>query len=291
MVPIISDSMWEINIPQLAFTSPIVLDALLSISALHLLALQPGDQSLAFASRLYFSKALKKQRDSVTNINAENAEPLLVGAVLIAHHTWLAAHITGSPNDRYDMALQTYLMCQGIQTLIQNAWPWLQQYTFTPEKIELEEDAAQKTGFLKLALEDMASISAHFYEDGVPPEDSDAYNRTANEIRTVYSLLTHEPFNGTRIEQTIVTILHRVPTRFVELLRTEDPLAMAIMARNLSLLTFSENSKAWWIYGAGDKKVSSQAVLGIRRLMPADWMWTMTWPMNIISKKIKLDFD
>ena len=290
MVPLLCHPMWEVNIPQVAFSSPIVLDALLGISALHLLALQPGDHSMALASRSYFNKAVTKQRDALPDLNTENAEPLLVAAVLIAHHTWLAAHVTEHLNERYNVTLQTYQMCKGIQALIRRASPWLEGYTFTPEKgAGLIDDANHSRGFMKHALNDLAALSACFHREGVPADDSAAYEGATNEVASTYSIVTAKPFDASRAEQEIVTILHRMPERYLELLEGEDPLAMAILARNLCLLSFCGESKAWWIHGAGQQKVPIKAVQGIRGLMPSQWLWTMDWPMKIISKEITLD--
>ena len=295
MVPILCHPMWEVSIPQMAFSSPIVLDALLGVSALHLLALQPGDHSLVLASKSYFNKALTKQRDLVSSLNAGNAEALLVAAVLIAHHTWLATHIIEydeRPNARYNMTLQTYAMCLGIQGLMRRASPWLEKYTFGPEDASrVLDEATRNKGFMKLALEDMASLSVYFCNNNVPPGDSDTYEKVASEVIIHYSLLMAEPLDTSRIEQAVVTILHRMPVRYVELLGAEDPIAMALLARNLSLLSYLEDSTAWWIHGAGDQKVPHKAVNGIRELMPTEWLWTMTFPMNIIAKEIKLDFN
>jgi hypothetical protein len=292
MVPLLCHPMWEVDVPQIAFSSPIVLDALLGISALHLLALQPGDQSMALASRSYFNKALTKQRDALPYLNAENAVPLLVAAVLIAHHTWLMTHVTGHLDERYNITLQTYQMCKGIEALIRRASLWLESYTFMSEKPPgLIDCANHSRGFMKHALDDLASLSACFRREGVPAEDSAAYEGATNEVAVNYSLITVKPVDTSRAEQGILTILHRVPKRYLELLEGEDPLAMAILARNLCLLSFFEDSKAWWIHGAGQQKVPNKAVKGIRGLMPSQWLWTTDWPMKVISKEITLDAD
>jgi hypothetical protein len=284
--------MWEVDIPQIAFSSPIVLDALLGISALHLLALQPGDQTLALASRSYFNKAIAKQRDGLSHLDAENAEPLLVAAVLIAHQTWLMTHFADRLDERYNLNLQTYQMCKGITTLIRRASPWLEKYTWLPEDQQSHlDEGIQNKGFTKHALKDLATLSVHFYKNDIPIEDSAAYEKTAEELVAIYSLLRFEPLDISQIEQSIVTILHRVTPRFLVLLEGEDPIAMALLARNLSLLTFLEGSKSWWIHRAGQQKVPNKAVLGIRGLMPIDWLWTMEWPLNIIAREVTLDID
>lgn len=292
MVPLLCHPMWEVNIPQVAFSSPMVLDALLGISAIHLLALQPEDHSLALASRAYFNRAVANQRNALSRLDAESAQPLLVTAVLIAHHTWLSTHITERLDKQYNLTLSTYQMCLGISALIRRASPWLEQYSWSPESSQsCIDDVVKSRGFMRRALEDLNSLSVYFRRQDTPAEDSLAYEKTVVELVAIYSLLMAEPLDVTRIEQDIVTILHRVTPRFLKLLEGEDPIAMALLARNLSLLSILEGSKSWWIHGAGKQKVPNKAVLGIRGLMPAEWMWTMTWPVNIVSKEITLDID
>jgi hypothetical protein len=76
--------MWEVDIPQIAFSSDIVLNALFAISAMHLLASNPDDQTLVRASRLYLDKAVQKHRFAIDKVDPETAEPLLVSAVLVS---------------------------------------------------------------------------------------------------------------------------------------------------------------------------------------------------------------
>lgn len=293
LVPVLAHPMWEIDIPQMAFSSPIVLDALLGISALHLFALQPTDHSMAVASRSYFNKAVAQQRYALSTLNAENAETLLVTAVLIAHYSWLTNHLTGQPEKRYKVQfLQTYHMCLGINALIRRATPWLEKYSQLPEASRSSTaERALESGFMKRAFRDLTSLSAHFHKEGVPFDDSAAYEKATEELAAIYHLLMEEHLDVSRAEQIIVTILHRLPLRFVELLEAEDCIAMALLARNLSLLTFLEISKAWWLHGAGEQKVSNAAVLGIRALIPPEWLWIMEWPMSIIRKEATLDME
>jgi hypothetical protein len=201
-------------------------------------------------------------------------------------------HFADRLDERYNLNLQTYQMCKGITTLIRRASPWLEKYTWLPEDQQSHlDEGIQSKGFTKHALKDLATLSVHFYKNDIPMEDSAAYEKTAEELVAIYSLLRFEPLDISQIEQSIVTILHRVTPRFLVLLEGEDPIAMALLARNLSLLTFLEDSKSWWIHGAGQQKVPNKAVLGIRGLMPIDWLWTMEWPLNIIAREVTLDID
>ena len=288
MVPLFTHPMWEVDVPQIAFSSGIVLNALLGISALNLLSLTPHDQSLALASQSYFHKAVTEHRNALAHVDAHNAEPLLVAAVLIAHHTWLTAHTT-SPEEPYKIDLQTYHMCQGIQALLERTTPWLDHYNWpSTAKGKPQVDSVLYNGFLEDALEDMRLISGQFNRDGMTTEDQKAYEAAAEEIIAIYFLVSGATVGGLPAEQEIVTILHRLPSRFVYLLKREDPIAMALFARNLAMLQLIDDSKAWWIHGSGVCRVPTKAVEGISGLMPPKWLWTMDWPQRVITKEVKL---
>lgn len=89
VVPVFCYPMWQFDIPQMAFSSDVVLNGLLSISALHLLYKSPEDQDLMRASSSYLDKAVKKHRLAVANVDPESIEPLLVSAVLVSHFVCL----------------------------------------------------------------------------------------------------------------------------------------------------------------------------------------------------------
>jgi hypothetical protein len=288
MVPLFTRLMWEVDIPQIAFSSDIVLNALLGISALNLLSLTPLDQSLALASRSYFHRAVIQHRNSLAHVGAHNAEPLLVAAVLITHHTWLTAH-TISAGEPYKIDFQTYHMCQGIQALVEKVTPWLEKFE-RPSKAKPKHHnhSVLYKDFLRDALEDMKLISDNFGREGMATEDKEAYETAAEEVVSIYSLVAGATLSELPAEQEIVTILHRLPSRFLYLLKREDPIAMALFARNLAMLEVLENSKAWWIHGAGVSRVAIKAVEGMRGLMPPEWLWTMKWPLKVIMKEIQL---
>lgn len=109
-VPILPLSLWEVEIPQIAFSSELVLNALMGISALHLLSMNPQDHTLALVSGQYLGKALKEHRAAVETMNLRNPEELIIAAVLIAHHHWLSAS-TNMHQEPYMIDMGTYRFC------------------------------------------------------------------------------------------------------------------------------------------------------------------------------------
>jgi hypothetical protein len=84
------------------------------------------------------------------------------------------------------------------------------------------------------------------------------------------------------IQRRVATMPLGLPTRFLELVKEKDPLALALLARNLAMLKLIDD--VWWLHGIGDYEVTSYSIHGIRSLMPATWLWAMEWPMTFVKK-------
>lgn len=98
---------WELDIPQVAFTSDIVLNALFAISAVDLSSRFPEDVEMALASKAYFHKAVTAHRQLVIDDDEESAIPLFLTAVLLVsafspghrqrQYPWSSAKTPGRP--------------------------------------------------------------------------------------------------------------------------------------------------------------------------------------------------
>lgn len=287
MAPVLCNPIWDFDIPRIAFSSDVVLNALLGLSALHLRSKTPDDPVLMRASLSYLDKAVTKHQAALARVDEHTAEPLLVAAVLIAHHTWLTAH-SKDPGERYNIDLRTYHMCKGIKALVQKLKPWLEKYDWpSPISNICPIECMTNKAFMLNANHDLDQLSETFNGDGISLEQQVSYEVARKELVAVYKLIASDADPST-IEQAIVTYLHRLPSEFICLLENEDPIAMALLARNLSMLSIAEDSPAWWIHGAGVYRVPIKAILGIQGLMPTDWLWTMDWPLQIIRKEIDL---
>jgi len=284
--------MWEIDIPQIAFANDIVLNALLGISAIHLSSTTPHDATLLHASRSYFDKAITKYRIAITTVTSQTAEAVLVAACLIAHFTWLTAHSKDHKKEQYRIDLQTFQMCKGIKTMVSQTKPWLADYKWAQmfDDIALVPDI-YSFRFLESALQDLQTISSSFTASNISQADQEVYTAVVEDITASCYKIARKTLDIIAIEQRLVTFLHRLPSRYIEMLEKEDPIAAALLARNMALFVFVEDSNAWWIHGSGPNRVPYKAVWGIQGLLPVNWLWTMEWPIKVISKEITLGPD
>ncbi|TVY91404.1 Sterol uptake control protein, partial [Lachnellula willkommii] len=280
---------WSVDIPQLAFHSDLVLSAVLGISALHLSALDPGDQTVALAAQHYFDRAVSQHRLALGNVEEQDAEAILATAILICHHTWLASN-SSTMQEPYVLPLQTYYMARGIRVLFDQMWPSLKGsgYLWYAEQGAGVNDGMPShfDPFLMDMQQDLDSLSKTFDEPDVSPEAKEVYEKTVMEITSMYYAIS----NGTEqhyIQSRIATMPIRLPQLFLELVAQKDVRALALLARNLALLKVVDN--IWWLHGTGKtQQVAEQAVTGIRNLMPPEWTWTMDWPVQVVSGGAKM---
>jgi hypothetical protein len=253
---------------------------MLGLSALNLSSLIPDDRTLALAADSYLSKALEKHQEALSRLDPSNAEPVLVAAVLIAHHTFLAMHT----NEPYKIEFQNYHMRQGVKIVAQRVAPWLKQYQWPSEvHKDYRGMAIKHANFLRDAVSDADQLLKSL-GDNVDAEDRRTYEKASMDMIQNCYMIASGAVGDFVIEQELMSTLHRIHPRAEHFMEDHDPIALAILARQLSLLALVSDQSAWWIHGAGEFKVSLRGVQGISLLMPSNWRWTMDWPWKIISQ-------
>lgn len=227
----------------------------------------------------------------MSQVDRENAEPLLVSAVLLVHLNWLYSHSEEAELRGFD--LSTFRMCQGASFLAQKASPWTAEYDFLSNlvlktKLEDEEIPEYDEEFVARVREDMDALLQAVDDGDINAQQKNVYEGAAEDVLNTASLFASGLYESGALEQQIVTVLHRVPPPFIKLLERQDPVAMAIMARNIAFLGIFNDTSAWWLHGCGKNNVSEKAVRAIAIQMPPEYMWTMDFPYKLLSKEIKV---
>ncbi len=222
-------------------------------------------------------------------MDSENAEALVIAAVLIAHHSWLSAS-TRAYQEPYKVDMTTYRMCQGISALVAKAAPWLLQVPLDPSSgIDNAIEYLPFPQFMENARNDMDILLHGLENESSSLEAKHTYAEVADVLMATCSRIAHGSFGNPPIEQDISAFLHRAPELFVKRLEQNEPIAMAMFARDIALLGILPDSSAWWIHGDGQCKLANTTVQGICGLMPPEHLWMMDWPLKIISGEITLE--
>lgn len=284
-------SLWDFEIPQVAFSSELVLNALLGLTSLNLYSVNPDDQTLGSSAWTYFQKAVVLQRKALDAMERRNAEPMIIAAILLAHYNWLACCSEENPHPK-KLEVETYNMCKGILNLAQESGPCLEKYSAIPEVVvEIPPGSSLDQHFMDLAAEDMDALLKSLESRSISPKDKNACRKFADEVMQIYKLIASGSRDNAGLEQKIVTVLHRVPECFVRLLEASDPTALVLLARNIMCLDLLGDSSAWWVHGAGSGKVPPKAIDGICKTVPTEFKWAMEFPLRVIAEEVKITHD
>jgi hypothetical protein len=289
-----SKEVWQQTIPQLSFESELLLNPMLALSALHLQTHLHNDPDMAIALRRYLDRSLVTHRQALSNPNKGLAEPLWLSSVLLSHMYWLLAHQT-QPNQAYEFPLQAMRMLEGGRVIFEenNVFLGRKGYGWLGDEaaplVVPEEDLSKVTQMqLKSLDDDLSELLAAFEFPKMTDERKDVYIEAKDFVLHHYQAF----FSGadTKTLQRFVGFMAvRCQPGYLDMLKQHDPLAMALMARMLVLLSALDH--AWWIHGKGDYETIDRDIQGISELMPSNLRWVMDWPRRVLSKDILLIRD
>jgi len=278
--------MWDLDIPQAAFGSDLVMSALLAISALHLRTLSPDDPDLTYAAGHYFGQAVRKYRPALAHITESLAEPVIMTAMIVGFYTWLVSY-TPNPGTPYTLPLQSFYLIRGVFEILMEVGPWIKstnlKWLFEQPPVE-DINASATTPFLVAYHLDRERFMKTV-DDSVSPEDKGVYIAGINYITSICNALM-KGAPDVLLRQKIAYMVPALPPRFLTLLSQKDPRAMALVARDISLLKLVEWS--WWLHGPKNVNVEEYHVRGICELMPIEWLWAIDWPLRVASGKLGL---
>lgn len=288
-MPLGGNSVWTVNLPQLGFQSAQVLDAILGIAAQHLWALLPHERSLAHASRYYLDRAILQHKSALAHADQQSAEGLLATAILITHQVWTAAHSENMDGTTYAIPLRTYYMARGIMALSDQLFPWLKgsEYLWYVEQPtpEAPGDGVPRDLCWEEGKRDLDMMATFLNQANMRELDSEVYLATLEELRSMQrAIIADLPQHF--LQRMVATMPIRLPTRFLKLVEEYEPFALALLARNLSLLKVINS--VWWLHGAGNHQVAELAVRGICGHLPPDWKWAAEWPLKVLSGEIRI---
>ena len=278
--------MWDLDIPQVAFGSDLVMSALLAISALHLRCLTPDDPDLTNAPGHYFGQAVRKYRPALAHLTEPMAEPVIMTAMIIAFYSWLVSW-TPNPGAPYTLPLQSFYLIRGVAEILLEVGDWIKstnlKWLYEPPPVEDLDDPAS-TPFLVAYHLDRERLMKTF-DDSISPEDKAVYIAAVDYITSICNIMT-KGASAEQLRRKIAYMGTILPARFTTLLSQKDPRAMALKARNLSLLKLVDWS--WWLHGPRNMNVEEYHIRGICELMPIEWLWAMDWPLRVASGKLGL---
>ena len=298
--------LWTIDAVRSGFQHAFLLNAMLAISALHLLSdtrsmtyfyARDEDQvaaervtkalfltdtdkgrDLARAHRVYLNTAIRQQREAISKLSPSNADAIFMASLLLSYQSLrLIPDQSNSPS--YSPPIQWLKMCKAVATIIQIARPMVHNdsmmalilaYSTEPD---FGDEMAMFNPVYRKPFEALLDWS-QYPEPCLDQEIKHAYERTVAYVGGVYrALLNKEPPRS--MIRRIVCLGVLAPARYIELLDQGRPRALAILAHHLALSQAIEEH--WWFHG-----VAGRVVYGIKSILPGEWQWAMEWPLSMV---------
>lgn len=268
------------GLAQLSLTSPVLMDALLSISALSLYTFHPQDPVYRWASHTYALSAIREcSRQICAGVDEGNARPLFLASMLIAFHgfasrKWEGTRVEGGGAGGEEMrSLQWFRLFQGVRAVKEAGRPWIQGgggplgLLFNSLPSRYGKCEAVERRFFAFLLE---GVEAH--EEGVDGETRAAYEDAVAYLSYVRADSQLRGLLGFPVA---------VSKRFVDLLDGRDPTALAIVGNWLGLMRMSRLSS--FLQDARERELDE-----IMQALPQEWWPKMSWAVSVPTADTEL---
>ncbi|KAM4059548.1 fungal zn(2)-Cys(6) binuclear cluster domain-containing protein [Hirsutella rhossiliensis] len=279
-----TEDVWQRAVPQMAFEGrPYLMDAILSVAALHLRFQHPRDVALARASHAYTASALAEYCASLERgITAHNAEALFLTASLIAFQS-TASRIfakddaepdTGNAHStsRYVLPMPWFHAFQGVKTVVATSWQWIRHSDIVKAVID-----SQPSFQLDLNPLGPNSFFGHLLDgldDELANEPAQRVSATSQGYSHAVSVLNWAHKNAHA--PAALAFPASVSRRFLEVVEEKRPRALAILACFFALLKRMDN--VWWLDNVARREVTGL----VSMLEPGSPWWRhLEWPVRI----------
>lgn len=294
-------SMWQHEMPRIAFRSQYVMHGLLGFSALHLASLQPERALLLRASATnHLDQALVLYRQDSGPATAENADARFSFSWLVA----LFAFAIPPSVPPIEAMVELFSLVRGIEVVLQETLLWIMQGPFAPiltrafiENKGLSDDGTALS--MAFAFEPTIGHSGSgdcVASDTLPegmefglnhldfmigmhsmvPEERRTCVLILAELKQLYSqVLSSQGGCGMSM---IMCFPKQDPTRFSLLLKRRHPQALVILAYHTVLLDMLDSR--WWARGWGRRVLRD--VVGS---LGDEWKSWIEWPVQTVLMK------
>lgn len=297
----IMETMWQHEMPRIAFRSQYVMHGLLGFSALHLATVQPERALLLRASATnHLDQALGFYRQDTGPATAENSDARFTFTWLVA----MFAFAIPSSVSPIDAMVELFSLVRGIEVVLQESLIWIIQGPFAPilTRAFVESKGLSADGSaLSMAFAFQASTSHSTGADCVPneelpegmdfglnhldfmigmhnmiPEDRRTCVLVLGELKQLYAqMLSSQASCGMSM---VMCFPKQDPSHFSLLLKRRLPQALIILAYYTVLLDLLDSR--WWINGWGRRVLSD--VVGS---LGDEWKSWIDWPVQTVLMK------
>ena len=268
------ENMLKIDLVQLAFQYPFLMNTLLAMTSLHLQVLDkqvPQVRALAYSAR-----AFNGYRQAVAVGNPETYPALLVCSLLLCS---LSSQAFREPDTKPLYILDWMIVWRGIRVMInmtksKNMDDFGLMKLFFRPKIDLGEAVRFIPNRLLFLVEtiDIAEPEYQFKE---------MYCQTLKYLGSIYKELQLEGFSPI-LDLRIITFFTFLPQQYVDLARAKRPIALVILAHYVMFLSLAES--IWWVRGIADGQIE-----GLVNELGTKWYLALQVPAASLNATSQID--
>ncbi|KAJ5636530.1 uncharacterized protein N7484_009843 [Penicillium longicatenatum] len=270
--------MWSVAVPEMAFEYEPLLHTLLALGAAHRATLFPDQaNSLRPIQHAYIDFALREHRPITADLDGNTSEAVCVNAVLLSLYTLFLRSEPSS--DSYEPPLLWLSVARGIRTILKTVYHQLVQSDSKLKPLLLAKPSLFHEGLsnFKGSAKPFHFILEYLLdEEEIDEKTQKAYSESINYLECLYTA-SKAPTPTWILRKMFTGFPPMVPRRFCELVTEKRPRALVILGYLFALAKKVEN--VWWLQGIPEREVR-----GIESIIPAEWKWTMVWPLNLIAE-------
>lgn len=275
--------MWKEVVPSLAMQCPYVYTGILAVAALHLLHTTNDSVALRTAACQYMGETVSLYRKDVGELVSQNAEARYIASVLITMHAKVRARYEGGTDMSYAPPVTYFVLQMGARDLwLMNAYcgvdfkDWIACYSHLdwPHRAPLPGNEHH----INSGFESDPLLAFLELDDEIDSEQRVVYMHAMSYLELLKDCLQV----GERtqwIRQRLSIAPCAFGDKFLALLQENDPISLLILARFFALFTFVDN--VWWLEGTAIHEVR-----GLTSLVPDEWEWAISWPLEILKNVI-----
>ncbi|KAE8168665.1 C6 zinc finger domain protein [Aspergillus tamarii] len=264
-------SIWQSLVPREALKEPFLMHGILALSAVHLaqtkcVNLRPTTYIGIAVS--HQNQALAAFRSSLKNINESNSVAMFAFASIATIHSFAFPQEPGSPGPRstLDDVCQVIVFAQGVHQIAISAAEYLQNSIFKP-LLQWDDLDQILTDDARLSFENLREALYALDTESTRHAYLKAVDSTQDSLAEILG-----GFNGVAAATRVAI---RMPSIYVALLRTYDPLALVILCHYCAVLHRLRHN--WCLEDRG-----ARVARAVWFTIGDEWRHLMHWPMQDI---------
>ena len=276
------EDIWKDLVPQLALKHDYLMHSLLAVTALHRAISSPVQDPYEKYALQHQNRALTLFQPVVSGITQSNCNAFFMFTVFALRYALGIPQVSTKhlKNDSVDQILEIYALLRGIAVIVAPAFAWIAQgslspllnrhlrYTTDVEVGEIPEDIRSALD----RLDERNKAQADTEDEAVSSLCSSAIRG----LRTCYRRMDQYPIE----EGPALYWLSTVDSEFVDLIKSHDPMALAVFAYfGVALHTASSS---WWSAGWGRHVVEATS-----HVLEDEWH-DLVW---VAKQKVEVSFS